>query len=217
MRQIAIAISRQYCKENAFACDEFDPEGQGGDDSDNNNPLDLQAGQSTQVVGLIYRRKLIEGNSAIVNRREKFQWVSQVQHAFLQMTLEADETKLGLKRKRKDGKDDIPSIKMIWQKQLREVNISQQLKEMIGLEAEFCDKQKPALQAIMKGVSLVLVIIGTGGRKTMLFQLLAHSQKGGTTIVIVLLKLLEESLHKRCMELGWQLTGAHGLGGVRAA
>ncbi|OBT40744.1 hypothetical protein VE00_09795 [Pseudogymnoascus sp. WSF 3629] len=54
----------------------------------------------------------------------------------------------------------------------------------------------------MKGVSLVLVIIGTGGGKTMLFQLPARSQKGGTTIVVVPLKSLEESLHERCMELG---------------
>lgn len=36
----------------------------------------------------------------------------------------------------------------------------------------------------------------------MLFQLPAQSQKGGTTIVVVLLKSLEESLHKQYMELG---------------
>ncbi|KFY68109.1 hypothetical protein V496_01286 [Pseudogymnoascus sp. VKM F-4515 (FW-2607)] len=182
-RQIAIAISRRYCKENAFPRDEFDPEGGGGDDSDDDNLLDLQAGHTTQVAGLIYRR-------------------DQAWQAFLQMTLEADETKSGVKRKREDGEDDIPSVEMIRWKRLREVDISQQLKEMIGPEAEFRGQQEPALRAIIKGVSPVLVIMGTGGGKTMLFQLPARSQKGGTTIVIVPLKSLEESLHERCMELG---------------
>ncbi|KFZ18550.1 hypothetical protein V501_01161 [Pseudogymnoascus sp. VKM F-4519 (FW-2642)] len=118
------------------------------------------------------------------------------------MTSEADETKSGVKRKREDGEDDIPSVEMIRWKRLREVDIRQQLKEMIRPEAEFRGQQEPALRAIMKGVSPVLVIMGTGGGKTMLFQLPACSQKGGTTIVIVPLKSLEESLHERCMELG---------------
>jgi hypothetical protein len=53
------------------------------------------------------------------------------------MTSEADETKSGVKRKREDGEDDVPSVEMIRWKRLREVDISQQLKEMIGPEAEF--------------------------------------------------------------------------------
>jgi hypothetical protein len=201
-RQIAIAISRRYCKEDAFPRDEFDPERGGSDDSDDDNPLDLQAGHSTQVAGLIYGRELMEGNSAIVNRREKFRRVSQAWHAFLQVTSEGEEMRSGVKRKREDDEDGIPSVEMIRWKRLKEVDIGQQLKEMIGPEAEFRGQQEPALQAIMKGVSPVLVIMGTGGGKTMLFQLPARSQKGGTTIVVVPLKSLEESLHERCMELG---------------
>jgi superfamily II DNA helicase RecQ len=36
----------------------------------------------------------------------------------------------------------------------------------------------------------------------LLFQLLAHSQKSGTTVVIVPLKSLEKSLHERCQKAG---------------
>jgi superfamily II DNA helicase RecQ len=145
---------------------------------------------------------LMEGNSAIIDRREKFRQVSQAWHRFLQATSEEEEIRSGAKRKREDDEDDIPSVEMIRWKRLKEVDIGQQLKEMMGPEAEFRGQQEPALQAIMKEASPVLVIMGTGGGKTMLFQLPARSQKGGTTIVVVPLKSLEESLHERCIELG---------------
>ena len=73
---------------------------------------------------------------------------------------------------------------------------------MLGEHAEFQGLQKPALEAIMKGESPILVIMGTGAGKSLLFQLPAHSQKSSTTVVIVPLKSLEKSLHKRCQKAG---------------
>lgn len=73
---------------------------------------------------------------------------------------------------------------------------------MLGDEAEFRGLQKPALEAIMKNKSPILVVIGTGAGKSLLFQLLARSQKSGTTVVIVPLKSLERSLHERCHKAG---------------
>ena len=69
---------------------------------------------------------------------------------------------------------------------------------MIGDKAEFCGLQKSALEAIISNKSPILVIIGIGAGKSLLFQLLAQSQKLGSTVVIVLLKSLERSLHQRC-------------------
>jgi len=87
-------------------------------------------------------------------------------------------------------------------KRLRKVDIKQELKEMLGEEAEFRGLQKPALEAIMRNESPILVIMGTGAGKSLLFQLPAHSQKSGTTVVIVPLKSLEKSLHERCQKAG---------------
>jgi superfamily II DNA helicase RecQ len=69
-------------------------------------------------------------------------------------------------------------------------------------KAEFRGLQKSALEAIISSKSPILVIIGTGASKSLLFQLLARSQKLGTTVVIVLLKSLERSLHKQCQKAG---------------
>jgi len=46
---------------------------------------------------------------------------------------------------------------------------------MLGDQAEFRGLQKPALEAIMENKSPILVIIGTGAGKSLLFQLPARS------------------------------------------
>jgi superfamily II DNA helicase RecQ len=80
---------------------------------------------------------------------------------------------------------------------LREVDIKEELKHMLGEQAKFRGLQELALEAIIRNESPILVVIGTGASKSLLFQLLAHSQKSRTTVVIVLLKSLEKSLYKR--------------------
>ena len=80
-------------------------------------------------------------------------------------------------------------------KRLQTVDIHDELRQMLGDKAEFRGLQKSALEAIMENKSPILVIMGTGAGKSLLFQLLARSQKSGTTVVIVPLKSLERSLH----------------------
>ena len=83
-----------------------------------------------------------------------------------------------------------------------EVDIKKELRHMLGEQAKFWGLQEPVLKAIIRNESLILVVIGTGAGKSLLFQLPAHSQKSGTTVVIMLLKLLKKSLHKRCQKAG---------------
>ncbi|KAH8586488.1 hypothetical protein B0O99DRAFT_702040 [Bisporella sp. PMI_857] len=55
-----------------------------------------------------------------------------------------------------------------------------------------------ALRAIMANASPILIVMGTGAGKSLLFQLPARSQRSGTTVVVVPLKTLERDLHERC-------------------
>jgi superfamily II DNA helicase RecQ len=48
----------------------------------------------------------------------------------------------------------------------------------------------------------VLVVIATSDDKTMLFMLPASVSSGGVTIVILLLKLLQDNMLDRCDQLG---------------
>jgi superfamily II DNA helicase RecQ len=54
-------------------------------------------------------------------------------------------------------------------KQLQTVDIQEELKQMLGDEAEFRGLQKLALEAIMKNKSPILVVMGTGAGKSLLF------------------------------------------------
>jgi superfamily II DNA helicase RecQ len=108
----------------------------------------------------------------------------------------------GQKRKRPSLDDDIQQAQMTRWKRLQTVKIHEELKQMLGDEAEFRGLQKPALEAIMSNKSPILVIMGTGAGKSLLLQLPARSQKSGTTVVIIPLKSLERSLHERCQKAG---------------
>lgn len=108
----------------------------------------------------------------------------------------------GQKRKRPSLDDDIQQAQMTRWKRLQTVKIHEELKQMLGDEAEFHGLQKPALEAIMSNKSPILVIMGTGAGKSLLLQLPARSQKSGTTVVIIPLKSLERSLHERCQKAG---------------
>ncbi|KFY65432.1 hypothetical protein V496_02556, partial [Pseudogymnoascus sp. VKM F-4515 (FW-2607)] len=74
-RQIAIAISRRFCRENRFEDEsgKWDPDENWDEDNvAGDDPWDLQAGHGTHIAGMIYARELMEGNNTIISRREKF-------------------------------------------------------------------------------------------------------------------------------------------------
>jgi superfamily II DNA helicase RecQ len=80
------------------------------------------------------------------------------------------------------------------------VDIKEELKHMLEEQVQFQGLQEPALKAIIRNESPILVVMDTEAGKSLLFQLPAHSQKSGTTVVIVPLKSLEKSLHERCQK-----------------
>ena len=139
----------------------------------------------------------MEGGNAVISRREQFRQVSVTWHRFLKFGSAHDSLGVGCKRKR--GQDDnIEEVQRAHWKQLQEVDIKEELRHMLGEQAQFRGLQEPALKAIMRNESPILVVMGTGAGKSLLFQLPAYSQKSRTTVVIVLLKSLEKSLHKQC-------------------
>jgi RecQ family ATP-dependent DNA helicase len=203
-RHIAIAISRRYCRD-PFQSEDHELE----EDSMDDDLWDLQTGHGTHTAGMVYARELMEGNNMVVGRREKFRRVSQEWHRFWQFGSAGTNTagqeasiNAGQKRKWVTLEGNIQHAQMARWKRLQTVDIREELKQMLGDEAEFRGLQKPALEAIMKNKSPILVVMGTGAGKSLLFQLPARSQKSGTTVVIVPLKSLERSLHERCHKAG---------------
>jgi hypothetical protein len=141
-RQIAITISRRFCRKDQFEDDQGKLEGEDRWDEDNtaeDDPWDLQAGHGTHIAGIIYARELIEGNDTIISRRERFRRISQHWHWFLEFasTCPADLSHGRTKRKRSSVEDEIDEVQVQRWKKLRTVDIQQALKDMYGPGAQF--------------------------------------------------------------------------------
>jgi superfamily II DNA helicase RecQ len=83
---------------------------------------------------------------------------------------------------------------------MRGIDVEKQLREMFNdIAAQFRSVQREALQAIVgEGKRRVLVIMRTGGGKSLIFILPARGSPQGTTIVVVPTTSLQQDLKKRC-------------------
>ena len=206
-RQIAIAISRRYCREDRFEEEKSkleESEGWDEDNADGDDPWDLQAGHGTHVAGMIYARELMEGDNSIISRREKFRRVSHVWHCFLGFPSAHQGVGMSgrAKRKRQVYEEEMQDAQLARWKRLRGVDIHAELEKMLGSEARFRGLQEPVLQAIMKHQSPIVAVMGTGVGKTLLFQLPAKSMSSGTTVVVSPLVSLQDHMVERCQQAG---------------
>ncbi|TQN64887.1 ATP-dependent DNA helicase Q5 [Colletotrichum shisoi] len=89
-------------------------------------------------------------------------------------------------------------------KTLFQVDTRQVLQRLYGDGARFQGLQERAIGAIMANKSPVVVVIGTGGGKSLYFMLPAASYTGGVTVVVVPLVSLLGDIVRRCGLLGIQ-------------
>lgn len=68
------------------------------------------------------------------------------------------------------------------------------MKRLLGENAEFRGLQKAGLEAIIARKSRVLIIMRTGGGKSLFFMILALCSRDRVTIVVVPLNSLREDL-----------------------
>jgi len=218
-RHIIIAMSRRYCQEHRFEAEKDQLEENGSWDEDNvdgDDPWDLQAGHGTHVAGMIYARELMEADSAIISRREKFRRVSHVWHCWLRFP--SAQQGVGMqgraKRTRQTYEEGLIEAQLARWKRLRRVDIHVELEKMFGSEAQFRGLQEPVLEAIMKHESPILAVMGTGVGKSLMFQLPAKSVDSGTTVVVTPLVSLQNHMVQKCQGMGiscvkWDSRQAH--------
>jgi len=75
---------------------------------------------------------------------------------------------------------------------------------------EFRGLQKAGLEAIIARKSRVLIIMRTGGGKSLFFMILALCSRDGVMIVVVPLNSLREDLQQRCTDKGIRYTEWNG-------
>ena len=160
-----------------------------------------QSGHSPQMEESIYGRELQQSPFAVMREQDAFREVSVDWHRFMQFpsSYEAQSVSPDVKRRIKHEQDGRKFEQ--WQ-QMRGIDVDKQLKKMCGAQARFRGRQREALEAIISGHPRIVVVMRTGGSKSLLFALPASASQGGVTIVVMPKIMLQEDMADRCCKDG---------------
>jgi superfamily II DNA helicase RecQ len=196
-RHASKAIYRKYINDKAVikAVVEGDE-----DEDEEDNPFDIQTGHGSRIGGGIYGRPITESPFSTESQRTALRRVSIEWHRWLlfKSALEVQPKKGS--RAAEARREAMEEEFRRWRR-MRVVNIQEQLEALVGEGAKFRDVQERAIQAIMRQKSPVVVVMGTGAGKSMLF-ILPASCSTGVTVVVVPLVSLRGNLMDRCDKAG---------------
>ena len=201
-RHIIIAISRRflqgkinspeaggYLDENGDYIEE--------DDSEEDSIWNLQSAHGSKIAGIIYGRLIQQGAIGLAGQQEQFRRISRQWHRFLGLGLE--DVAAGRKRRLEEydvARDDARRRRL---QRLYEADLAGSLRQLLGNDsAQFRSGQEKVLAAVVRGVSPILQIAGTGGGKSITFMLPAFRSPDGVTIVVTPLVALQVDLLQRC-------------------
>ncbi|KAH0553468.1 hypothetical protein GP486_006460, partial [Trichoglossum hirsutum] len=198
-RHIAIAISNCYMKRTKFEKDDDDK----NKDEEHDEAIDKQSSHTPETAGSIYARHIEEAPTHMQQMRYRFRVSSIEWHEVLQFTSQLKGLKLsGQKRLQEEEHEGSPGPRFRRWQTLRQTNLQEVLQQLMGLETRFRSKQHAALQAIIANKSPIILVMRTGGGKSLMFMLPASIQEAGTTVVVMPLIALKQDMQRRCRELG---------------
>lgn len=108
----------------------------------------------------------------------------------------------GWKRKHASIHDEVVrDLQLRRWKVRRRVDPEGALRRLYGEQAQFRGVHREAIKAIMMNKNPIVVVMGTGGGKSLSFMLPAASCPGGVTVVVVPLVSLRGDLMERCQKM----------------
>jgi hypothetical protein len=191
-RNFAEAISQKWLR-HPF---EFETDEEWKDEGD--EIWEEQFGHSAPMGESMYGRLMTEAPGERGSRRMKFRVISQEWHRFLKLPSTGSQVKVS----RSFYDEGMYQMQIRRRRQMERVNVQQQFEAYMGEGKQFRGEQKKAITAIFQGKSPMLVVMGTGTGKSLLFMLPAFCVPGGTTIVVVPLQSLQTDMKARCDAVG---------------
>ena len=205
-RQVYPAIQREWTKEKGVGetlMSIYNPSRDNGTNNtaERRDMVAEQAGHTRRMEEMIYGILLSESPFYTMSEREAFRKVSMDWHRFLHFQSAWDDASTDSDVKRRIQVEQERCEFERWKK-VRQTDLQMQLNMIVGSTAQFRGLQKPGLEAIMARCPRVLIIMRTGGGKSLFFMLPARSSREGVSIVIVPLNSLREDLKQRCDKAG---------------
>jgi len=207
-RQVYPAIHREFTtdKETRGALDRIYDNRQAAPDpvADDNIAIirAQQSGHSFQMEEDIYGRSTQQSPFTTIAEKEMFRRVSRDWHRFLWFPSAWSEESADpdVRRRVKQEREDARFRQF---EQMRAMNPLAELRRFYNNpNAEFRGLQGEALEVITQGHPRVVVVMRTGGGKSLLFMLPAFASKGGLTIVVVPKRALQANMKQRCIDGG---------------
>lgn len=187
-RHIAKAIDRKFIRPSHLGEEEDDSEDEDEEDEAN----DVMAGHGSRVANAVYGRDMdrldrLSARSITVFRKisDRWQrWLGLVPRASRDEGAAVD-----------DGDDTEPN-------RARD-RVHGKMKELFGADYKFHSKeQEEGVMAVLDGISPLMIVLATGGGKTLMIQLPALLDRDDkTTVVVTPLVALGDQLVKRMQEL----------------
>ncbi|KAF2218115.1 P-loop containing nucleoside triphosphate hydrolase protein, partial [Elsinoe ampelina] len=165
------------------------------------NIREEQSGHSKWMEELVYGILYSESPNSTLSEREDFRKVSVDWHKFLGFSSALEDPVEGSEARRQEELRLKADQFLRWKK-IRAIQLTQALHQLHGPGAVFRGLQKKALKAIIEGERRLMVIMGTGKGKSLLFMLPVKAVPGGLTVVIVPLVSLKDDLKRRCDQSG---------------
>jgi superfamily II DNA helicase RecQ len=217
-RQVVIAIGRKYLKtQSAFTEDDDDSSSEKDELGSLDTIYEEQAGHTARIGETVYARLIGELTGTTASKRQRFQRLSIEWHAFLAFLPPSTVNTSSRPRKHVMPMDLTGNAKRIRWRGLRTVNATTQLRAIYGEQAEFRGAQQVGIHTILRGESPVVIVMPTGGGKSLMFILPAACDNAGLTIVVVPLLSLRQDLLRRCELAGLQVAAWDGRSPADAA
>lgn len=196
-RNMVEAISQKFLR-HPF---EFDSDEEWKDEGD--EIWEEQFGHTAPMGEAMYGRLMTEAPGERGSRRVKFRVISQEWHQFVKFPSTGSSSKVSKVRPAQSFYDEAMQQMQIRRRHfMQQVNVQRELEAYMGEGSQFRGEQKKAITAIFQGRGPMLVVMGTGSGKSLLFMLPSFCIQGGTTIVVVPLQSLQTDMKDRCDRCG---------------
>jgi hypothetical protein len=180
-RQVYPAIQREWSQDRGVQ-DMLDEIYEGKEKAEEDDWESRQAGHSRRTEEMIYGILMSESPFQTRSERQRFRKVSVDWHRFLHFpsAWRDVEGKDLESREKYDEEQRRQEIKR-WQR-VRETDRQQVLQKIAGQGAEFRGLQQAGLEAITNRATRVMIIMRTGGGKSLFFMVPAASSKEGVSV-----------------------------------
>ena len=172
-----------------------------------------QSGHGDRMEEMIYGVLMTENPFASMAEAKRFRKMSQEWHQFLQFP-SAPRVPTVQSSNLQQEQDRLERERWV---RLGQMSLQSKLQELVGPQAEFRGLQLEGLQAIVRRTARVLLIMRSGGGKSLRYMLPAAASPEGVSIVVVPLTAPQDDQERRCKKLGLRVAKWGDKKGVRSA